>query len=241
MMNSKKIQIIALATLVVAGIALAIIFGGKGTEGTRRQPAKAKPGTDSILVQTPQLSAFGPQQKKDLAQIHTALQAWEQNYRAGAGLSLQAEALTSKLENFLTDEPPYDGRFSQGTMIHLLGDYLGRLDRSKITDAVDLEHKKQLRAYHNQLINAPDPVTVTIVNRSGSPVKYLDGALPSGGSTRARSTSRRLGNFAANEGSFNFGGLAFPFNTGLKPATWNISKYSWEQTGRSSYQLTILP
>lgn len=123
----------------------------------------------------------------------------------------------------------------------MLGAYMAEMRKLKMPNAEDIENLNELNDFYNKLRNEPDPVTVGIVNRSGSVQTYGESTINPGASLTVTVSSRKLGETEIQEGAFNFQNTAFVYNPSLeKEASWDASRYAWKVTGPFSYQLTIL-
>lgn len=240
----KKILPFILVALLLLGI-LALILIPAGDDSKRREAGRSKgcsgPITDSTAV-SPSKPAITPKQSQDMPRVLSGLKVWSSQYKGSAG-AIMNKIFTDRdiSDQYLSREIPYTVDFSKGSILHMLGRYLDTLNALEVKDPQDIRVRTELNEFYNGLRTEPDPVAVTIVNRSGGPLAYGDQRIGAGGSLSVTVNSRKLGEVEIEEGAFNFQNQPFVYNPSLldRPS-WDTARYRWQATGKSSYLLEII-
>lgn len=232
----QKTLPIILGLVVVLGI-IALLAWPDDTG--RKIASTRKPGVDTLDVAKPVITG---QQSKDMAAVLEALKVWDSRYKSSAGTITEPVYVNKDIANpYLSTEPAYDDYFSKGAILHMLKRYMDTLNSLKVENSTDIGVRNELNAFYNKLRNEPDPVTVTIVNRSGGPLQYGESAINPGASLSVMVNSRKLGEAEIQEGAFNFSNEPFVYNPGLQSEpSWDTAAFSWKATGRSTYLLEVL-
>lgn len=235
-MKAKYIQI-GFIVIALAGLIYLIVQPTNGGTGNR----KKAPGVDSTKVSNARAVA-SREQIELLKVLHPTLVTWNQTHKVRAS-RLTANPIyinnNAKIEDYLRPTPSIDHWFSRGDIIHLLEDYLERMNQLRFPNAADRQILQQLISFWNDLKMEPDPVTVTIVNRSSRTLSFRDGNINPGGRSAYTVESRKLGLVSSYEGALGLDGKAFPFNMELPGASYDEANYTWTQTGKSAYTLEV--
>lgn len=237
----RKYLIIILSALIIGLIVMLIILppGEKPAPQAKKQGASssspaAKPPTPTVKAN---LSA---QDKQDLATILDKLRVWNASYRTQAGTIMEPAFKNRTFSDYLGSDITQN--FSKGAILYLLDGYFQKLSGYTLKDAEDIQNFNELSKLYHNLDNEPDPVSVTIINRTAQSIQYDAVEIAPGGKHTATLTNRNLGKVNIHEGAFAFANQAFYYNPALAGGRlpWDESQYRWKQTGRSSYSLEVL-
>ena len=233
-MSKKYIPyLIVLAGVII--VVLLFIFGPRGQ--LRNDPPHVEPPITDI-----EIPILSDKQKRDMLKIRDEVINWESRHKnRHAYLTVEPLLVNARLEENVDGDDPYR-EYNKGSMLYLLKKYFEMLNKYEIKDEETETVKNELLEFYNALRSEPDPVTVTIVNRSPRTINYKGDAIRPGGKLSVRTNNRKLGEEAIGEGAFSFGEKTFIYNTKLKETAGqgDTGAFLWAMTGRSTYRLEIL-
>lgn len=239
----RKYLIIMFSALLI-GLGALLVFmpqGDRPTERVKEQGPPASNAEEKPPVSTVKAN-LSAQDKQELEKIVTLLRVWNASYRAQAGSIMEPAFKNRTFSDYLLRAKGIDEYFSKGTVLYLLDVYLfQKISQYSLKDEQDIQNFNELSKLYHNLDNEPDPVSVTIINRTGQPIQYDSYTIVPGGRHTSTLTNRSLGKVNIHEGAFGFANQAFYYNPALAGAKvpWDESQYSWRKTGRSSYTLEV--